>query len=102
MGVEERLRLPEAHAFEARLTDSDVGCVVFVGARERPGIEIPEPRLEFGGRRAADLDLDAAEASGDRRLPDARVRKIGEDPELAHLTPCCRLGDRLGHGLRSS
>jgi hypothetical protein len=100
--VEERLRLPEPHAFEARSADSDVGRVVRLGARERPGVEIPEPRLELGGRRAADLDLDAAEASGDRRLPDARVREIGEDPELGHLTPRCRIGERPDHQLRSS
>ena len=54
------LGLPQLHSFEAGSADLLARGLGFVGRRERPRVEVPEPGLELGGRRSADFDLDAA------------------------------------------
>src|SRR5205823_4403786 len=69
---------------EARLADSDVGAGNLVAARQRPRVEVPQPGFELLRRGSPHLDVDAAQARGDRGFPNARVRQIREDPQLAH------------------
>jgi hypothetical protein len=60
MRFEKGAGLPQLHSFEAGSADLLARGLGFVGRRERPRVEVPEPGLELGGRRSADFDLDAA------------------------------------------
>jgi hypothetical protein len=55
------------------------------GATSESGrVDIPEPVLQLPRQAAPNLDVDTADARGDRRLPNPWVRQIREDAELSH------------------
>src|SRR5262245_24492283 len=60
MRFEKGAGLPQLHSFEAGSTDLLARGLGFVGRRERPSVEVPEPGLKLGRRRSADFDVDAA------------------------------------------
>lgn len=112
MGREEGVGLEQLLAAKPDAADP-LGALRDLGRhrRKRPRVEIPEPVLQLPRQAAPNLDVDTADARGDRRLPNPRVRQIREDAELSHVrllpiadhqvSPKGRISTLNDHALRS-
>src|SRR5215467_4224249 len=91
MRRQEGVRLAEAGPLKAHLPDTYLCRRRGLVTRQRARVEVPQPRLELLRRGPSYLDLDPTQTRGDGRLPDARIRQVGEYPKLDHrgADPSC-------------